>query len=226
MAMQKDGQIVNGGKDRPSEPKGWHRTNTKSSRWHWKANPQPVPSNHEVPMTFHHVIGWQRIWQMWNHLIIKNRWDVISEWAYLLQIDQEDVDAMQTVSLGDVDPVVEKVCWSAWNMVEGPNGSNRTDDPNLTRQDLDFFTFGGSSSARSRITELRALFSAMTVALKADANEDRAFDDLRKLFRSFRHLRNRDIVQFDESMWEMVTPGKYDRFGNAERHTTWRKATS
>jgi hypothetical protein len=151
---------------------------------------------------------------------------VIGEWAYLMGIDQDDVDAMQRGNLPEVDPVVEKVCWSAWNMVEGPAGSNRTDEPNLTKQDLDFFTFGGSGSARSRVIELRALFHAMTVALRADANEDRPFDDLRKLLKANRHLRNGQIVKFDESMWEMVTPGKYDKFGNAERHTTWRKATS
>lgn len=225
MSLEKNGIIVNGGKDRPSEPTHWHKTNTKSSKWHWKQNPAPVPANHELPMTFHHVIGWQRIWQMWNHLVVKDRWDVIREWAHLMQIDGAAVDAMQKGTLDDVDPVVEKICWSPWNMVEGPRGSYREDDPSKDNKDIDYFQFGGSHTARTRMSDLLALFNAMTVALRAVPNADPAFDQLRKMLHDLRHLRNKEMIRFEESMWEVVKPGKYDKFGNAERHTTWRKAT-
>jgi hypothetical protein len=225
MAMKKDGVIIEAGKTRPGEPETWSRTSTKTAKWRWATSPEPAPPNHEVPMTFHHVIGWQRLWQMWNHLIAHERWDVITAWAYLLQISDTDIAAMKGGTLADSDDAYQKVCWAKWNMVEGPRGENRTDDPSKTKDDLDFFKYGGSHAARTRLLELSGLFSATTVALQATTKDDPGIKTLGKLFADLKHLRGKEIVAFDESMWEVVKVGKYNEFGIAERHTTWCKRT-
>ncbi len=226
MSLQANGVILNGGQDRPGEPESWSKSSTKGPKWHWNAFPPPVPSNHQLPLTFHHTIGWQMIWKCWNHLVSNNLWETIAPWAYLLGVTDAEIKGMKGNNLPNRDDVCEEICWSKWNMVEGP--SHRSDDPSKSKDDLDLFTVGASNNVRSRMQQLSSLFTMMKALLLVAKPTAKDAANLKRQLEMMRSLKNSDIAWFSEDMWELVDAGKYDQYGNVvnDKHAVWKKKSA
>jgi hypothetical protein len=136
---------------------------------------------------------------------------------------------MQAGNLGAVDAqdITEQMCWAKWNLVEGPNNTNRTDDPGGTAFDV----FSGSkfsSNVRDRSQVLNQIYTrvrnwAFNANTLSAADGKSLLSELGKL----KPYKNSPISMFEGSAWQVVDAGKIDKFGlttSGGRHPTWCKA--
>lgn len=129
---------------RESPPKSWKRT---------------IPDQ----TTFHHNIAWERLGILWNCLVDQKRWKSLALFTVLLgQKDTEAVKFVEGLSRGDMDAdqrtdIGNHLLWSGWNIVEGPLGSDRLDDPGSR---FDAFVNGLPLGTETRFSNIR-IFNAV-----------------------------------------------------------------
>jgi hypothetical protein len=206
-------------------------TNTKNNRKIWSTD-RPVDILYEVPMDWHHMIPWNVLRNSWSALATSKRWEVLEVWIGLIAVENaaQRLSEMKAGNLdnGEVqDDITERICWAPWNLVEGPNNTNRTDDPGGDG----FDAFSGSkfsNNVRSRSQILNQIYTQVKGWAYNEATL--SADQCKSLVKSLGSLsRNTPIVMFQDSAsaWEVVDPGKIDKYGLATppsgRHPTWRK---
>ena len=86
--VNSDGTINGAGDNRPGEPEDWEKTDTSDRRF--KCASRPLPANVKIPMTFHHIMPWSRIWNGWNAVVASRSWDALSAWCYIMRVDVSD----------------------------------------------------------------------------------------------------------------------------------------
>ncbi len=239
--MEQDGSISGEGRNRPGEPQDWEKTDTTKLKW----KDRPVPSNVKVDMTYHHIMPWGHIWKFWNVFLDLQAWDVFREWAYLLRIEEgiEDFITRASPDGGGVaagvggksrDDVEMNICWSPWNLVEGPThrtkGKGTLEDPgedldlhrkvsgNLRKRQHDISTLDGlmANCQRSVAALPRPWTKAQHQALMKDT------DPIVRQLHRMRYGRNQALTQFDPRMWRLAKPNTTDSSGNlvsAPRYT-------
>lgn len=213
---------------RPAFPWGTAHTDSKNNRKLWKTG-RPVPLNYEIPMAWHHIIAWRYLRDGWSALATSQQWDAIFAWADCWKLDYDTgglVDLMQAGALGAPhnSDMFDMLCWAEFNLVEGPSETNRTDDPGSEALDP-FEGLKAPSNVRNRTQTLKSIF---TIIKPWAANKDDVSDkDAKNLIQDFKKLRTSSrspISMFDPKLWELVAEGRHDKYGNASRHPTWKKA--
>ena len=204
-------------------------TNTRNNNKIWPLD-RPVPLNYEVPMDWHHMIPWNILRNWWSALATSGRWEVLEVWMALALVEDLDtrLSEMQASNLGTVDAleITGRMCWAKWNLVEGPNNTNRTDDPGGDA----FDSFSGSkfsSKVRDRSQTLNQIYTR--VSNWAYNNNTLSAGDGKSLISELEKLKpykSSPISMFESSAWQMVNAGKIDKFGlttSGGRHPTWCK---
>jgi hypothetical protein len=213
---------------RPASPGG--HTSTRNNMRLWRGDWRPVPLNYDVPMDWHHIIPWNTLRDGWSALCGSGRWEVIAEWLNLMDVadGRTRISEMRNNALAmpHTQDMHTRLCWSKWNLVEGPTNGNRTDDPG--GDDVDSFSgLKTSNGLRDRSQMLSLIFHVMRNWDSTLTNLTQA--DTRALLSYFVRLRpykRTPIHLFDDKTWVLVDAGKIDRFGLAihNKHPTWRKA--
>lgn len=224
--MNASGLIVGGG--RPDFPWNLEHTKTAGNLQLWPTN-RPLPTLYNVDMAWHHMIPWEALSKGWNGLVNGGRWDVLEAWLRLAG----DTDArthVQAMKQGQLSPEVsdnleERLCWARWNLVEGPEGKYRTDDPGSDDMDL-FASINVSSKLRNRCYQLQPIYNRVrpwNPGVPASAS------DAALLLGDFQKLQgssNTEIPMFDPKVWTIVEKGEFNRFGQVvgDNHPKWAKA--
>jgi hypothetical protein len=246
--MDERGQISGRPPSFEEWPPHWHRwtpTDTSSPRWVWKADPPPVPGNHRVALDLHHILPWETIRNAWNVLVDNRAWNALGAWGGLVHLEgaidglrREMIDhgrvrlesnwassaRGQLPEAGD-DPIMTKddfqrrLCWSPWNLVEGPRF--RVDDPGNQLDNFDPLEISRVFTIREINGDFRA---AIAAAQHGPLGKDRLTATARILKNARPILRNAQLAPFKESWWRLVAPGQYAQGGRATRDATWRKA--
>lgn len=213
---------------RPNFPWTDTHTATRDNDKLWKVD-RPIPLNYNIPMAWHHMIPWRYLRDGWSALATSQRWKVLAAWIDTWNLDIATdtlIAAMQTGTLGTPNnaTMYDKLCWNQLNLVEGPNGDCRTDDPGSDKFDV-FEGKAMSTNLRNRSQTLKSIFTvikpwAPTFAGVTDKDAKSLIQDFAKL----RTYNNTPISMFDPKLWVLQVDGKYDAFGNASRHPTWKKA--
>lgn len=232
--MQSDGTIIGSGNNRPDEPRDWAKTDTSRDRMRWEN--RPIPANVSVPMTYHHIMPWSDIWRGWNTVVQARQWDVLRAWAYILKIDhvveqmigrlQEDPN--NGMAGGFTGPettsdIMTKVCWSPWNLVEGPThrtkGGRELEDPG-DALDIHYRVSWKLSQRQMSIVALHGLLANCRRAVSLPDGEGResavgsCFKELLKKLKQMRFVRNQSLQSFDPTMWRPARLGSVDSDGN------------
>lgn len=106
---------------RPGRPGNWKHTVTdRTINRAWKWVEQPVPDDYNILMKFNHVIPWSTLWYCWNRLASFKRWEILVDWAYMVNLEEKYKRQLSKGTLDDDKTVKQKLCWPAWNIVEGP----------------------------------------------------------------------------------------------------------
>ncbi len=213
---------------RPDFPWGTTHTNSRDNSKIWKVD-RPVTMNYEIPMDWHHIIPWKVLRNGWSALATSGQWDVLSEWADLWGLGNVPavVTGMKNGALGapDNDNMWNKLAWAEWNLVEGPRNANRApgDDPGSDGLDA-FEGIGIPNKVRSRSLILKSIYTKMrnwemtTATIQAT--------EVKPLLQDFQKLRpykKSPISMFDPEVWVLVTEGRINKFGVADKHPTWKK---
>ena len=201
-------------------------TETKNNAKLWKLD-RPIPLNYSMPMDWHHMMPWKVIRDSWSALVTSGRWDVLEIWLGLLVAGNPKAQLAQMredkLSATDRDDLSAKVCWARWNLVEGPTNTNRTDDPG--GDGFDAFTTKFSNNVRDRCQMVNSIYGVVCGwdVHKNDVS-DQDSKNLSNFFTALNSFKNSPIAMFEPTAWVIVQDGKYDNFGNASRHPTWKKA--
>lgn len=213
---------------RPDFPWGTQHTNTRNNRRIWKAD-RPVPMNYQIPMDWHHIIPWKVLRNGWSALATSGRWEVLTAWAELWGLDDVPaiVNSMQNGTLGlpNNARMWNKLCWAEWNLVEGPTNGNRAagDDPGSNGLDA-FEGIGMPNNVRKRSLVLKSIYTQMRNWTMLTANITATqTKTLVQDFKRPRPYKKSPISMFDPKVWELVTQGRINRFGIADKHPTWKK---
>lgn len=243
--LRNDGTID--GAARPGEPDDWSKTTTKKP-FKWPGTP-PVAPNVQIPMTFHHIMPWNRIWRYWNVFVNAQEWDVLRAWSYLLGLD--DVIDIYVELLGpsgaglnagigplSKDDFETKLCWSTWNLVEGPGvrtkGRGALEDPG-EYLDLHYKVSRKLAHRQNMITALDGYMAnceraaaAAAVAVPPGRIPASSIRVVIKQLADMRSMRNEALTKFDPHMWRpakigsidsaqnVVLESRYDEFGLVE----------
>ncbi len=105
----------------------------------------------QPPLGFHHVIALNILVEVWNQLLQDQAWDTLK--LLVQMIRQPNVDQIMSriseqngsLTADDRDSLFEKLTWSTWNLVQGPQMDIRFDDPkskpeNFTLDAMDHFS--------------------------------------------------------------------------------------
>ena len=213
--------------ERPGFPWPLAHTESRNNGKLWKVD-RPVPLNYSIPMDWHHMMPWNAIRDSWSAVITSGRWDIVENWLGLLSVDGSGtyLQEMQATNLGgnERDDLSAKLCWAKWNLVEGPNNTNRVDDPGGEGFDK-FTTLKFSNNVRDRCQIVNSIYQMVrNWAVDKDDVSDSEAKALNGLFTSLRAYKSSPIALFEPAAWVVEKDGKYDNFGNASRHPTWKKA--
>ena len=180
-------------------------------------------------MDWHHMIPWNTLRDGWSALATSGRWEVLTEWVELWQLPNvpQIIRDMQQGNLGAPrnGQMWDKLCWSEWNLVEGPTNGNRAsgDDPGGTGFDA-FESARMPNNIRGRSQILKSIYTQMRnwqrTTATITAQQGRT---LMKDFKALRRYKSSPIPRFDPSVWQLVTEGRINRYGVADKHPTWRK---
>jgi hypothetical protein len=211
---------------RPGFPWPVTHTSSRNNNKLWKTD-RPVPLNYDIPMDWHHMMPWNAIRNSWSALVTSGRWEAIATWLGLLSDDDPEtrLTEMKAGNLASIpaQDLTEKLCWAKWNLVEGPNNTNRTDDPGGDGFDK-FTTPKFSNNVRTRSQTLHSIYDLVRqwAADKSDVS-DKDAKLLSEWFIAVRPYKSSPIAMFEPPAWTIVKDGKFDNFGNASRHPTWKK---
>ena len=202
-------------------------TESKNNTKLWKVD-RPVPLNYSIPMDWHHMMPWNAIRDSWSALAISGRWDVLKIWLGLLAANDPETRLGEmrggNLPANERDDLSAKLCWAKWNLVEGPNNTNRTDDPGGEGFDK-FTTLKFSNNVRARCQTVHSIYEMVrNWAVNKNDVSDQQAKSLVNFFTTLRSYKNSPIAMFEPTAWTIVQAGKYDNFGNASRHPTWKKA--
>ncbi|MCC6426068.1 MAG: hypothetical protein IT435_04535 [Phycisphaerales bacterium] len=216
MAINADGTLSGDGREGADAP--WAHTD--------------VPGAVAGFLAWHHMIPWNCLRDTWKKLrspttgqgnalaALDPNWDVLYWYMYLLAVPDpaDKIKKMKKSQLttGDQDVIFTKLVWNGWNIVEGPAGQFRTDDP---AEDYDLFRVGLSSHERQRAVETQLLFDAMVSYVPP--SESRV---LQGAIDRTRRYRGGDPIMLKKEMW---TPEGFTFKKGATAatlHTRWTKA--
>jgi hypothetical protein len=199
--MNGNGLIVNLG--RPASPADWQHTETRSNR-KIKNYPEGISSALSIEMGWHHMMPWNTIRDGWNNLIVNEHWNVLDSWCKHLGFTDRIGPLLENAITRD--DLKTSLCWSTWNIVEGP--TNRTDDPG---EEFDRFTAQKlPSNLRNRCLYIEQLFFELRKAEIDTKNVLKIFDNLKPYKKSPIHMfnfdewnytiRTRDLIE-----WRKIT---------------------
>jgi hypothetical protein len=185
-------------------------------------------------MTFHHIMPWTRIWNGWNAVVRSRSWDALKAWCYIMRVDVSDqiierLKADPSHGMRDplagpetADDILTKICWSGWNMVEGPShptkGLGRIEDPG-DALDLHYRVSWKLSQRQYDIATLDGLLQnccrvAATPRNERNGEDQSAFKSLSRHLQQMRFFRNQSLYRFDPNMWQPALVGSVDSAGN------------
>jgi hypothetical protein len=225
--IEKSGNIIV--TERPAFPWNIKHTNTRDNRKIWEID-RPIPINYEVPMDWHHIIPWNVLRNGWSALATSRRWEVLRQWTSLWGLDDNVTTIVNNMQNGVLGPPInaimwDKLCWAEWNIVEGPTNGNRMQGDDPGGEGLD--TFEGykiPNNLRDRSIILKSIYTQMKDWRSTTDNITKT--DAKPLLKDFEKLKpytRSPISMFSPKIWELVTPGRIDRFGQADVHPKWRK---
>lgn len=224
--IQGNGQIIT--TLRPDFPWVIQHTNTRNNRRIWKKD-RPVPMSYEIPMDWHHIIPWKVLRNGWSALATSGRWKVLTAWVELWGLNNVPgiVDSMQNGNLGAPNNanMWDKLCWAEWNFVEGPTNGNRAlgDDPGSDGLDA-FESIQMPNNVRNRSLILKSIYTQMRNWTLTTANITMPQEKTLLLdFKKLKSYTRSPISRFDPKVWKLVTRGRINKFGLADKHPTWQK---
>lgn len=183
----------------------------------WRSS-RLFPRGYEIPMAWHHMVPWPILRDGWSAIAILNRWDVVRAWLESLEVPETSitqcVEGMSSQTYRDDDDLSEKVCWAKWNLVEGPKGDVRSDDPKDGNA-LDRFDYGAMPDGlRGRASIAAEIDAALRRIKGLYENRDTAAASIspicRRLSYLFRRLAGQNnISMFDIRAWVKTDNGKF-----------------
>ena len=272
MSMNDDGTLTG---TRPDWAWTIAHTDTRDNRALWSDAERPIPIGYSMPMTWHHVLGWDILKKTWSSLAYSARknytdaqaaatdsqktpffmesarlYEVLKAWLQTLDLTSRYNDGDTTFSDNKVDDIIEafrtnslddnsgvslerRMCWAQWNLVEGPDTTNREDDPSKPgyRSNIDEFDRNMKRQFLDRYLSLRSMFGFMNAIpqLNTLITSASAAGFLKEL-KSLRKHKSAQIPMFDPKVWELVpgqtgrfTFNKQDRVTSVLEHPQWRK---
>ncbi len=176
------------------------------------------PRGYEIPMAWHHMVPWPILREGWSALATLNRWDVLCAWMESLEVSSpligQCIGAMADGRYRDNIDLSEWVCWAKWNLVEGPEGDLRSDDPKDGRA-LDRFDYATMPDAlRGRASIAVEIYGKLHTVITHHNSPDTAAAEIqracRKLLAQFRSLAGQNnISMFDIRAWVKTEAGKF-----------------
>jgi len=154
----------------------------------WGAHTVYNHNGANLDMAWHHVIPWDTLRNFWNKILLLNHdpdayfWKdksqkkrspnlnevkiygkILIEYLKYLKFanPQSIVDRMKSNNFkGEAkDEFLQKIIWQKWNIVEGPKGDLRSDDPGSSQ--IDKFKTGLDEKEQGCHTALQALYDKM-----------------------------------------------------------------
>ncbi|MFD1951486.1 hypothetical protein ACFSGX_11995 [Sphingomonas arantia] len=134
------------------------------------------------------------------------------------------------------DEVHSRLTWQGWNIVEGPGGEFRSDDPDDNYDGWSTIK-GVSANQRKRLQSVNSLYSVMSRLARNTKKTDGSFETpiisvsearaLEIVFLAEMSLRGGRPISYTENMWEVVRAGKVMKhFPNRwEVEPIWKKAS-
>ncbi|HEY4352182.1 MAG TPA: hypothetical protein VGN31_13210 [Paraburkholderia sp.] len=200
MALNSNGIISGSG--RSSEPEGWkHKVMTPT-----------------VQFTWHHTIPLDDLTRVWNGLINGEHWGVVDEYLQIIgfRAVQNTIDELKAGTFQDRDELHTAIQWPSWNIVEGPGGEFREDDPG---NGFERWTVppGISNNQREMLNAVGAIYLRVTPIARAGRPEDTAIDAVQaralrdELSNYKKVLRGKGPIEWNEAMWESTREGRKDK---------------
>ncbi len=200
------------GNERPNTPIEWQHAR--------------VPLN----LAWHHVIPYPLLRDVWNVLVETGRISQLAEARLALRqylmlcgqnwqvadgwIDQLRAQAMER---WQCDALATAAVWHAWNIVEGPDGRLRTDDPG--DHYMDRYTHGITLREFERMNAMEFLFGALVMFRNSGVNPPpAALSALREAIMLVRQvLACEQPILYRPDMWERDGGQRWKKRRSGER---------
>jgi hypothetical protein len=180
--------------------------------------------NKDVQMAYHHISDWAMLRDVWNRLIDDKHFGTICSWLYAVGFDTTNVfidtrndipvkDGKQTPAaitmaimkgeevekVADVGEIHERVTWSTWNLVEGPEGAIRTDDRGNFHDIFSTVKKGITDKEKADLQAADRVYGALSALnTSGPIDKDRALA-LGKALLAVN--RNAQVIKYREDMW-------------------------
>jgi len=205
VALGRNGVLTN--TERGAEPVLWHHTTMTPT----------------VTFTWHHTIPWNCLAAFWNGLVAGKHWTAVELFLRLVSADKphDIMDQIKSGALMDRDRLHTQLTWQGWNIVEGPGGDFREDDPG---EGYDrWFNHGLSDNQRATVQAVDQLyllieplasrpsrldFPEIPKEIKPNISALDAKDLARGLSPLIGSLRGRSLMFWNSASWEKVQDGR------------------
>jgi hypothetical protein len=172
-------------KDRAKKPN--HKNDVRAEYYsQFKGSDVPHPDNEKtgkkisLPLAYHHITDWALLREIWNQLIDDKHFATICTWLYAVGFDIHNVTYLtgkaQTAAgitgaimkgedvadIAEIDEIHERITWSTWNLVEGPEGAIRTDDKGNFHDIFSDVKDGLSPDERGDLKKADAIYTIMS----------------------------------------------------------------
>jgi hypothetical protein len=195
-----------------------------------------------VTFTWHHTIPWNCLLAVWNGLVAGQHWNAVRLFLQIVS-DPHPHTTTEQIKKGELmnrDSLHTLLTWQGWNIVEGPGGDFRADDP---KEDVERWSLvkGVTGNQRATLQSVALLYIAMkplavkprrpgfsgTVPVPTITTAE-AEGLERALLAQMQTLRGKSPIRWSEEMWTLVDnqAGRADRKRPGVWNTTpsWQKA--
>lgn len=158
-----------------------------------------------IAMTYHHVIPYNVLRDTWTKLIDNGKWDLLKEYMNLLQMKSTYYSALikksELTKAEDRDEIDLLLSWPKWNLVEGPTGANRSDDPG---EGFDEFDGGLTKKEKELMQKIKILYEFM---VRITEERGALSTDLCSKFKTqckdtAKAVKSSKILRYRPGMWE------------------------
>ncbi|TCP34022.1 hypothetical protein EV292_10411 [Sphingomonas sp. BK235] len=171
----------------------------------------------DIDLTWHHVIPLRCLTTVWNGLVEGEHWSTAERFLHVAGADNAShlVEEMKAGRIGgeERDVLHEHVTWQGWNIVEGPGGLCRSDDPGDQYERFHWTSLSGNQ--RATLMAVSAIYSEMgplhrqldrAEPRKISSQQAKSLSD--SLSTNRLALRKKAPIPFSEGMWDKLDPGR------------------
>ncbi|MFC0396986.1 hypothetical protein [Paraburkholderia rhizosphaerae] len=202
MALQANGIISGAG--RASEPEGWKHAEVKPA----------------IQFTWHHTIPLDDLTRLWNGLINGGHWNAVDEYLQIIGFSsvQTTINELKAGKFqARRDELHTAIQWPGWNIVEGPGGAYREDDPGNGVESW-YVPPGGSNGQRTILNRVKNAICPLIEKIPRTVRpEDTAIDaeTAKRLAAELKNqrpsLRGKGPIEWNPDMWEQTREGRKDK---------------